>query len=418
MDLETKIKKQVGWLNYNAGLSARISCSDVLPGLLQVESTQAMKILKDVERAASTITDPTAYVLKAINNAGGADVGRALNRSVVPPRGGQFSLNKPPAMQPVVPALNSSVGLDPTKKIGRQVGWLNQHVELKEKISFSDVIEPLSRIDVTAAMKILKDVEECASRIERPTSYIAAAASRLAPATNAVVPFRDVAQGQKRTWSQATAAHAAPNTSPEGDDDKKIARQVGWLNQHCSLPERISYSDVKEPLGELDLRTALRLLKDVENMKQKVRNPTSFLISAAKREAAQGNVRGGPSDIVQAAVECWDFQQGHCPRGDKCRYAHNGISPSALGGISDSAALAQALGLTLSNQALLELSSIPSAEAEEVLQEIASGEKAISSTDHFIAKICSRIRAEAHKEQSGGGGGEPGGIVKRLRQQA
>mmetsp|Transcript_21219 Transcript_21219/g.49844 ORF Transcript_21219/g.49844 Transcript_21219/m.49844 type:complete len:412 (+) Transcript_21219:51-1286(+) len=406
-DTGKKISRQVGWLNYNAGLAAHISCSDVLPALLQVGQAQAMKILKDVEQSAAGIENPTAYVLEAAGSAGAADAALGATAFVAPPFR-PVSTTKQPV---VVEALaKPATALDPTGKIARQVGWLNQRAGLKEKISFTDVVEPLSKIDVTAAMKILKDVEEASSRIEHPSAYIWAAASRL-------VPFSNV-QGQKRTWSSATqaaTAGTAPNASPVLEDEKKIARQVGWLNQHCSLSEKISYSDVKEPLEALDLRTAMRLLKDVENMAQTLRNPTAYLISVAKRESDRGNVRGGTTDEAQSVRTCWDFQQGHCPRGDQCRYSHDGILASApAASVSESAELAQTLGLSLSDQALLELSSIPAAECEEILHEMASGTKVVGDPDRHVSKLCSLVRAEAFKRQTLGGG-KDGPIVKRLR---
>lgn len=412
-ELEKKISRQVGWLNHNVGLAIPISCSDVLPVLVQVGQAQAMKILKDVEQSAPQIENPTSYVLMAASNAGAEPVAAIAAPAFHP----VSAVVRAPA-----PVARLAAPTDPTGKIARQVGWLNQHAGLKEKISFSDVVGPLSEIDVTSAMKILKDLEEGAPRIERPTAYVAAAASRLAPfsAPRAGGVKRSLTVGVPQTAVVQAAAGAAPavtvgtapNASPEDDEGRKIARQVGWLNQHAGLAERISYSDVKESLEACDLRTAMKILKDVESTTQSIRNPTSFIIAAAQRAQRRGAVRGGVADEARAIAECWDFQQGHCPRGDKCRYAHQGLlaSPPAQS-ISDNAQLSISLGLNLGEQALLDLSSIPTNEAESLLQEMASAEKVVADPDAYVAKVCSRVRAEAFR-----GNFQDGGlVVKRLR---
>merc|ERR1712039_1089742 len=68
--------------------------------------------------------------------------------------------------------------LDPTGKIRRQITWLNTNVQLAEPINCESVVAGLSALDVTSAMKILKDVEEGAAGIKNPTGYVAAAAAR------------------------------------------------------------------------------------------------------------------------------------------------------------------------------------------------------------------------------------------------
>jgi len=75
------------------------------------------------------------------------------------------------------------------------------------------------------------------------------------------------------------------------------------------------------------------------------------------------------------------------------------------------------LGLSFSEKALLELSSIPATECEEILNEMASGAKVVHNPDSYVSKICSRVRAEAFKTQAGGGI-QDGLIVKRLRLEA
>lgn len=302
---------------------------------------------------------------------------------------------------------------------------MNAHAPLKEKLSFNDLVQPLSQLDISSAMKIFKDLEEAADRVEKPTSYVCAAASRLLPFGSSSGTTR---ANNKRTWpannsgpalpvwkppgtSVAEAPHqtplaapparmanpTAPNVSPTDEDGRRISRQVAWLNQHAGLPERISYSDVKDPLEACDLRTAMRILKDCESMASTVRNPTSYVVSMAEKAVSRGAVRGGAGDAARALTECWDYQQGRCPRGENCRYAHDTVAanPPAQA-VADSAALAMALGVSLGDEALLDLASIPFQEAEAIIHDLANGSKAKVSPDVHVSRICSRVRAEAY----------------------
>lgn len=441
---EKKISKQIGWLNYNTGLKQRISCSDVLPALVELGVTQAMQILKDVEQVAPSLDDPTNYILASVGQAvvDGPPVTN-LGVSVPPPRLTPVAprsvppapLNRPlfkPELERSPASMHINATLDPTGKIARQVGWLNAHVPLKEKLSFADLVHPLSQLDISSAMKIFKEVEDNADNVEKPTSYVVAAASRLLPT---FTPGTARANNKRpATWSpalpaphQAPAPRAAPptmvanptapNASPTDEDGRKISRQVAWLNQHAGLPERISYSDVKDALEACDLRTAMRILKDCENMRTTVRNPTSYVVASAEKALARGAVKGGAGDNARALTECWDFQQGRCPRGDKCRYVHDTV-PLQLA-VTDIASVVGSLGLGLGEEALLDLASIPFAEAEAIVYDMAEGTKAKANPDAHVARICSRVRAEAyapsvlHGDPALDGSDEL--VVKRLR---
>merc|ERR1740121_3489291 len=108
--------------------------------MTQLETSVAMKILKELEQDGDKVGDPNQHVL-ATCASHGADG-------------------------------SAPVALDSTGKIGRQVGWLNKHVELTQPVSYNDVVEPLSSINVTDAMKILKDVQEQAASLSDPTSFV------------------------------------------------------------------------------------------------------------------------------------------------------------------------------------------------------------------------------------------------------
>lgn len=275
-DPSKRIARQVGWLNAYAGLSESISYNEVIDPLMHLEIAAALKILKDLELAAPTVKNPTAYVLAAVN--------RQLHR---PPPGLQMLSSKGAQWPHNVDVSRSDAEeLDPTGKIGRQIGWLNHKASLSARISFSDVVGPLSAIDISEAMSILKDLEQAGTKVSNPTGFISAAANRrLSGSTNKA--------GRKRSYDALQERPAACSNGLE-DDAKKISVQVGWLNKHAGLKEPVSYCDVVESLSAIDISSAMQILKDLEVKAERVSNPTAYVIAAARRVLSPGSSEKRP----------------------------------------------------------------------------------------------------------------------------
>lgn len=278
MDPTRKIARQVGWLNRNTPLKVKVSYSDVVGPLSQLDVTDAMKILKDLEQVADQVDNPTGYVSAAAARASGVQVAPGIG---IASAGASGYVQLAGGLQ----AAQSQMTLDPTGKIARQVGWLNRNASLQEPISFSDVVEPLSCLEISTAMAILKEVEENAPTIQSPTSYVLQAATR-----NGAHLQQDMVTTMPMVPMQLTL-----------DPTGKIARQVGWLNKNAKLKEPISFSDVVEPLSQLDVTMAMQILKDLEGQAEHVRNPTGYVAAAASRAGAvsTGAVKGMMAPLQQ-----------------------------------------------------------------------------------------------------------------------
>eukprot|EP00746_Dinoflagellata_sp_MGD_P144910 gnl/MRDRNA2_/MRDRNA2_77611_c0_seq1.p1 gnl/MRDRNA2_/MRDRNA2_77611_c0~~gnl/MRDRNA2_/MRDRNA2_77611_c0_seq1.p1 ORF type:complete len:295 (-),score=78.15 gnl/MRDRNA2_/MRDRNA2_77611_c0_seq1:200-1084(-) len=156
---QQKLQTQIGWLNANAGLVQNLSFDDVIMPLCSVDVYQALKILKDLEKSATSIKNPTNYVISA--------VARIMGDAGMGGMGGGMG------------GMDGAMLVDPTGKIGKTIGWLNNKGGLKEPLKYKEVVEILSACDVKDAMKILKDVEEKSSDIKSPTGYVVNAARRV-----------------------------------------------------------------------------------------------------------------------------------------------------------------------------------------------------------------------------------------------
>merc|ERR1711870_69061 len=121
---------------------------------------------------------------------------------------------------------------DSDKKISKQIGWMNNNLELADKISYNDVAEALAIIDLTSAMKILKDLEMKAHEVEKPTAYILSAARRRAPDA-----YGDSSK-RPRNADRGPGLRLPANLD-EDTESKTISRQVGQINAQCGLAQRI-----------------------------------------------------------------------------------------------------------------------------------------------------------------------------------
>eukprot|EP00930_Biecheleria_cincta_P004973 TRINITY_DN10589_c0_g2_i1.p1 TRINITY_DN10589_c0_g2~~TRINITY_DN10589_c0_g2_i1.p1 ORF type:complete len:848 (+),score=167.20 TRINITY_DN10589_c0_g2_i1:35-2545(+) len=62
----------------------------------------------------------------------------------------------------------------------------------------------------------------------------------------------------------------------------KISRKIGWLNSHGGLAGEIRYNEVKDYLGKLGDQGAMVILQNLEERGAHVREPTAYIVTAAK----------------------------------------------------------------------------------------------------------------------------------------
>lgn len=254
---DPRIQRSVDWLNKKAGLQQPLSFADVVEPLSALPIHDAMKVLKDVEKTAETIRNPTSYVLTAASKqAAWAVASKMLGSKKI--------------------SATRRVDLDPSGKIDKKVSWINKHKELREPLSFEDVIEPLSALEISKALEILTDLEDRAKEVHKPIAYVCTAAK------NALVGS-SAGPAAKRKW-QGTS-------SDSSEDSKEISRMVGLLNNTADWPSNLQYSDVKAPLERCGVEEALNILEDLKYARN-VRDPTAYVISATRKFTASEDDRG------------------------------------------------------------------------------------------------------------------------------
>merc|ERR1719420_2127646 len=75
---------------------------------------------------------------------------------------------------------------------------------------------------------------------------------------------------------------------------EKVKKRVGWLNANAGLQSPIMYDKVAPTLAGLSLPGAMQILKDVEGKATEVRDPTAYVLGAARRRGSGGGMAGPP----------------------------------------------------------------------------------------------------------------------------
>lgn len=120
----------------------------------------------------------------------------------------------------------------------------------------------------------------------------------------------------------------------------QISKRIGWINGHVDLAMPLLYSQVKDALTQLGDNEAMRVLKNVERQAASIRDPTGYVIAAARRlsgsspaaERSQGKKHRGKKALTDDAAA-----------GDNGEGKHQDakLPASDVGSDSDSAAAAQ-----------------------------------------------------------------------------
>lgn len=263
VDPTGKIGKTIGWINKNVGLQQPLSYKDTVEVLSACSSSDAMRILKDVEEKGADIKNPTAYVSKAAERAavGGGGGGGSYGGG-----GGGY------------------VAID-TKQISKKIGELNKSGSLQQQLRFDETIGLLSQITTPQALRILDDLAKKGDSIKDPTGYVSKAAKNagagMMMAPPSMMYTRPAAVKRPRELSAGVE-----KASPSGESGKKISQAVGWLNKSGTLMQPLMYSEVKPFLEAIDISAAQKILEDLERAGHKINDPTGYVTAAAKRAAS------------------------------------------------------------------------------------------------------------------------------------
>merc|ERR1719401_2088464 len=144
-------------------------------------------------------------------------------------------------------------------------------------------------------MRVLKELEEKKNDVKDANAWVCSALRKAgggnpqAPAVFAWAPAPTAA------W--APPIGAAPWGAPTGGGfdagaDSKVRKRVQWLNTTGGFGDAIDAKKVSEAAaGIFDVKDIMKVLKDVEENRDKVKDPNAYVCAALRKLG--GGARGG-----------------------------------------------------------------------------------------------------------------------------
>jgi len=311
-----RIERRVNWLNRNAGLAIPIDL-EILPALESIGFQQSMRVLRRLEENAGATPDPNSFIRDLVGRSG-------------------WIWGKPDV-------------IDEDTKVAKRVAWLNQFGCLNKPIEWAEVADVLDGLKVAHAMVLLRELEMQGRKVLDPTEYIKRTAE-LAGGDDIELPalgadsvtqrieelnssgmlggkidgtlsagLQSLGEEEAMKLLQEVADKGSSVKDPsgyvrfklkarlaskglsleegQGDAGMKILKRVEWLNDYGGLVQDIDYSKVSAALEKVGVDHAMTLLKQLEDQRQGVQNPTAFILNSLRSSAKRaGNAISAADD--------------------------------------------------------------------------------------------------------------------------
>ncbi|CAE7481221.1 unnamed protein product, partial [Symbiodinium sp. CCMP2456] len=232
IDDDTKVAKRVAWLNKYGCLTKPIDWAEVADLLDSLKVAHAMVLLRELEMKGNKVADPTGFIKKAVEQAGGDEVDLAGTDS------GQSA-------------------------VAERIEELNSGGTLSAQIDATSVVDGLERLPEEDALGLLQEVADKGPSVKNPTAYI-------------------------RFKLKARLAVLGVSLD-DVSEHSKILKRVEWLNDYGGLLEDIEYNKVASALESVGSDAAMTILKQLEDQSAGIDNPTDFIL----RSTRQTNSRAG-----------------------------------------------------------------------------------------------------------------------------
>jgi len=272
------VARRVKLLNSSGHLTRPIAYDQVRPELSKLGVAQAMVILTGLEGVARTIRDPTEYIKVAVRGASGATSPEAADQEADSEESEEGEAETAPVLPALVQQESRKVSnIASTRKVAvrsgekvaqvpkvshrkdtvieERVAGLNEHVRFSAPIDWVEVGADLSRIGEDIAMQILQEVEDKGASVKDPTGYI-------------------------KFKMKAKLASMGDSMEESLEDETKILKRIDWLNDYGGLLRDVDSSQVNAQLKALGLENSMAILDELEDQRQTVLDPTSFIKSA------------------------------------------------------------------------------------------------------------------------------------------
>jgi len=300
-EIDMKLRKRIRWLNENAGLSADLNYQKVSEAAVGLDYTKVMSVLKDVEEKKGDVRDPTAYVASAMRKSGGGG-GRAGSNSPIGGGGdsGGFWMPAPamPAWGAPPPSAWNTEAEAEDKKLRKRIGWLNKNGGLNgSPLMYDKILEAAGGLEFSEVFERLKQLETQKDTIKDPTAWVCTGLRRAGGQQSMAGPPMQMMSPSP--YGMPFAGHGSFGASMDRDTESKLHKRIKWLNDKGGFSDALTFDKVKEAAQGVDPTSIMKVLKDLEEKKDTVKDPTAYVSSALRKlGGGKGGGNKGPRGMM------------------------------------------------------------------------------------------------------------------------
>jgi hypothetical protein len=262
------VSKTIGAINQKTGiLQQPIMYSEVGPLLESIGEERAGDLLQELLQKAQKVRDPTSWLKSAVTRVQGVQGG-------VRPAGGRQGNTSGMMGVSATPSFAASgapraVQCNPL--LSKAIGMLNHQDILQQPINFREAAPWLSSVPESRAVELITQLAEKAAQVKDPTNWLIAAAKKA---------------------SASTGQAGRTSGSPVGGHPY-IAKAIGMLNAEGALQQPIKFREAAPYMSSVPESLAIELIKQLAEKAAEVKDPTNWLIAAAKKAASTGRRPSG-----------------------------------------------------------------------------------------------------------------------------
>lgn len=154
-------------------------------------------------------------------------------------------------------------------KLWRRIMWLNTNGGFENGIQYPRVVEAAESVDPDKVFELLNYVEENWHKVGDPTSWLCS------------------------SLQKATHHSQSAEEWPEESKDGKIRKRIRWLNSVGGFENSLIYSKISEASWNCEVYQVMEVFKYLEDHWDKINDPTSWVCTALRRNAAQTETNEG-----------------------------------------------------------------------------------------------------------------------------
>jgi len=171
-------------------------------------------------------------------------------------------------------------------KLRKRIGWLNGQGGFDGAIVYDKILQAAGGLEFAEVFQKLQHLEESKDTVKDPTSWICAglrkSASRQGP------PQQQMAWGGQPMYGGGGFDGGAMDV----EATSKLHKKIKWLNDPERFDGALDFQKISEAAGGVDSTSQMKVLKEVEEKKAEIKDPTAY-VSSAFRKAGGGRKGGG-----------------------------------------------------------------------------------------------------------------------------